>query len=145
MADLMQVSGLWKNTSANGEMYLQGKLGSNVRILIFKNKYKTADNQPDYQIYFAPVERKAEDAESAAEEDDFLGAPTVEDPTSAPPAARSATPAPARAAAPPPARPAPAPARPAPQRRTTPEPVERGASSQPPTEDFPEMEDPFAD
>ena len=101
-------------------------------------------NQPDYQIYFAPVERKAEDAESAAEEDDFLGAPTVEDPTSAPPAARAATPAPARAAAPAPSRPAPAteaprsvpPARPAPQRRTTPE---------PPTEDFGEMEDPFAD
>ena len=65
MADLMQVSGLWKNTSANGEMYLQGKLGSNVRILIFKNKYKTADNQPDYQIYFAPVERRENEGESA--------------------------------------------------------------------------------
>ena len=74
----MQVSGLWKNTSANGDMYLQGKLGNSVRILIFKNKYKTADNQPDYQIYFAPVERREGEAQGqtrAAEEDDFLGAP----------------------------------------------------------------------
>ena len=132
MADLMQVSGLWKNTSANGEMYLQGKLGSNVRILIFKNKYKTADNQPDYQIYFAPVERRENEGESAVEEDDFLGGPT---PSEEPAPAPAARPAPARAAAPAPSRPAPAPAR-APQRRTTPE---------PPVEDFGEMEDPFAD
>jgi hypothetical protein len=60
MADLMQVSGLWKNKSANGEEYLQGKLSANVRILIFRNKYKTADNQPDYQMYFAPIEREGQ-------------------------------------------------------------------------------------
>lgn len=70
MADLMQVSGLWKNTSANGEMYLQGKLTANLRILVFKNKYKTADNQPDYQLYFAPVERRENDG--AAQGDDFV-------------------------------------------------------------------------
>ena len=137
MADLMQVSGLWKNTSANGEMYLKGKLGPNVQILIFKNKFKTAENQPDYQIYFAPVERRENEAENAPEEDDFLGGPTPgEEPAPAPAVARPAAPAPARASAPAPARPAPAAARPAPQRRTTPE---------PPTEDFGEMEDPFAD
>jgi uncharacterized protein (DUF736 family) len=128
MSDLMQVGGLWKNTSANGDTYLQGKLGPNVRILIFKNKYKNADNQPDYQIYFAPVERKEGEAESSVESDDFLDEP-------APVAAPAARPASARPA---PARPAAPASRPASGRvaRTTPE---------PPSEDFGDMEDPFAD
>jgi uncharacterized protein (DUF736 family) len=135
MSDLMQVGGLWKNTSANGETYLQGRLNANVRILIFKNKYKNADNQPDYQIYFAPIERKPEDGEGGEGTpagDDFLeeSAPA---PAPARPAARAAAPGPApRAAAP-----APAPARPAGRMaRSTPE---------PPAEDFADMEDPFAD
>lgn len=64
----MQVGGLWKNTSANGDTYLQGKLGPNVCILIFKNKFKTAPNQPDFQIYFAPVERREADGFASADE-----------------------------------------------------------------------------
>jgi uncharacterized protein (DUF736 family) len=124
MSDLMQVGGLWKNTSANGDTYLQGKLGPNVRILIFKNKYKNADNQPDYQIYFAPVERKEGDTESASGGgDDFLDEPT---PVVAPATARPATAKAATPAARPTGRMA----------RTTPE---------PPAEDFADMEDPFAD
>jgi hypothetical protein len=56
MPDLIPLGGLWKNTSAtSGDSYLQGKLSPTIRILIFKNKFKTADNQPDFQIYLAPV------------------------------------------------------------------------------------------
>ncbi len=134
MSDLLQVTGLWKNTSANGDTYLQGKLGPNIRILIFKNKFKTADNQPDYQIYFAPVERKDGEADggTGAAPDDFFeeSAPA---PTPAP-----ARPAPARAAAASSARPASAPTRPAGRvARQTPEP--------PPMDEFNDMDDPFAD
>jgi hypothetical protein len=166
MADnnLIQVGGLWKNTSANGEMYLQGKLGPNVRILIFKNKYKTEGNQPDYIMNFAPVERRAEN-QAGPSDDEFLSAspdellgngapahdPAFEEGKSAHTAPAPATmrgapdharprPAsmPAQAARPapaPPARPAPAHARP-PMRRSTPEPD---------YDDMGDMADPFAE
>ncbi len=135
MSDLMQVGGLWKNTSANGESYLQGKLGPNVRILIFKNKFKTADNQPDFQIYFAPVERKEGEGEGEVRPagDDFLDA----EPAPAPARAAAATPARATAPAARPATPSARAAAPAGRMtRQTPE---------PPAEDFGDMEDPFAD
>jgi uncharacterized protein (DUF736 family) len=135
MSDLIPLGGLWKNTSANGDSYLQGKLSPTVRILIFKNKYKTADNQPDFQIYLAPVPKPEGEGgrPESADADDFLGEET------APAPARSAAPAAARAAAPP-ARPAPAPARAAaPAGRMT------RQTPEPPAEDFGDMEDPFAD
>ncbi len=72
MPDLMQVGGLWKNVSANGDSYLQGKLSPTVRILIFKNKFKTASNQPDSQIYFAPVERQGNAGKPGDGDPDFL-------------------------------------------------------------------------
>jgi uncharacterized protein (DUF736 family) len=82
MADtnLIPLSGLWKNTSANGQQYLSGKLSPGVRILIFPNKYKQADNQPDYQIYLAPIEREGQaGGESQASGDDFLGEGEAQD------------------------------------------------------------------
>lgn len=99
MADLMQVSGLWKNTSANGDTYLSGKLGPNVRILVFKNKYKTQENHPDYQVYFAPVERRENEGGNQGDEfigDDFEGGdPAFQEGQSAH-SQREAAPAPAR-------------------------------------------------
>ncbi len=117
MPDLMQVCGLWKNVSANGDSYLQGKLGPNVRILIFKNKFKTASNQPDFQIYFAPVERQAGAGQGNADkpgdgDPDFLAPPPPPGDAAAPPTKNTSYP------------------------RQTPE---------PPAEDFGDMEDPFAE
>ena len=56
---MIELCGLWLNKKNDGEEYFSGKLG-NVKLLVFKNKYKTADNQPDYKICIAPVEKKQE-------------------------------------------------------------------------------------
>ena len=49
--DLIDLSGLWENTTKNGEKYLTGNMGG-ARILIFKNNYK-GDNPkaPDYKLF----------------------------------------------------------------------------------------------
>ena len=48
--NLVEIFALWKNTSKSGETYLTGKMG-NGRVLVLKNNYKEADNQPDYRVY----------------------------------------------------------------------------------------------
>ena len=52
-SDLVEIGGLWLNESKGGEKYFSGSLGS-ARLIIFKNKFKEADNQPDYRLYVAP-------------------------------------------------------------------------------------------
>lgn len=53
MNNMIQLTGLWINTSANGESYMVGYLG-NTKVLIFKNRYKTDDKHPDYTLNIAP-------------------------------------------------------------------------------------------
>lgn len=60
--EMIQISGLWLNESKGGEKYFTGYMG-NAKILIFKNKFKEADNQPDYILYVAP-KPKPEDQDS---------------------------------------------------------------------------------
>jgi len=50
---MLQVTGLWINEAQSGEKYMVGYLGS-LRVLIFKNRYKTDDRHPDYVMHFAP-------------------------------------------------------------------------------------------
>ena len=49
-----EIGALWKRSGSN-QKYLSGKLkmddGSTQEIVIFTNKYKNADNQPDFRIY----------------------------------------------------------------------------------------------
>lgn len=47
---MMQLGGLWLNESRGGEKYMVGYLG-NLKLLVFKNKYKENDTQPDYIMY----------------------------------------------------------------------------------------------
>lgn len=56
MSDLIPLTGLWLNEK-NGEKYFSGTLG-NAKVLIFKNKHKEKENQPDYQMYLAPKQRE---------------------------------------------------------------------------------------
>lgn len=53
---MVPVSGLWKGESKDGDTYFKGTCGS-MEILILKNKFKTKDNQPDFNLFF-----KAKDA-----------------------------------------------------------------------------------
>ena len=54
--DRIKLGGLWVNKSKDGREYLTGKLSPTVKILIFKNDFKTTDNQPSHVMYLAPVE-----------------------------------------------------------------------------------------
>jgi len=53
----ISLCGLWENTSSKGERYLSGSLG-NMKIMVFKNKNKTTDKQPDCRVVLFPVQRK---------------------------------------------------------------------------------------
>lgn len=65
------LSGLWLETSKNGEKYFTGSMGQNGKLLIFKNsKREESSKQPDYNLYLVPKppkqdgEAKADDAGS---------------------------------------------------------------------------------
>ena len=49
-----EIGALWKRSGSN-QKYLSGKLkmddGSTLDVVIFTNKYKNADNQPDFRVY----------------------------------------------------------------------------------------------
>ena len=57
--DLVELGALWKQ---DGKTYLKGKLG-NANLFIFKNKFKESDKHPDYKVYVAKAQPKAEKAE----------------------------------------------------------------------------------
>jgi hypothetical protein len=144
MAEMMKVTGLWANKAKDGKTYLSGRLGD-MRVLIFPNNYKEAENHPSHIMYFAPIER-----ETNAASDDFIDGETGDDfldnpaarPVSRPAGAAAVRPAPATAATatPPAGRPA---ARPAPPAAAPARPARQAAP--PPADDFDEMDDPFAD
>lgn len=49
-----KVGALWQNTSQRGLPYLSGKIevgGQKVELIVFENKDKKKENQPDYTIY----------------------------------------------------------------------------------------------
>jgi len=96
MADMIKLGGLWTNKDKDGNTFLTGKLNPGVRILIFKNKYREAENHPTHIMYLAQVESEA----SRAQDDDLLGSPETDRPIPRPAARpRQAGPMPA---APPP-------------------------------------------
>ena len=60
MSEKIKLSGLWLNQTQNGDNYFSGSLGS-AKLLIFKNTFKEeGSNQPDYNLYLAPIEKKEE-------------------------------------------------------------------------------------
>ena len=60
MSEMIQLTGLWLNQSkTTGEKYFSGNLGG-AKVLIFKNKHKTEEKHPDYQLYIAPKQKPQE-------------------------------------------------------------------------------------
>lgn len=53
--------GLWIRKSAKGETYMTGTLGG-VKVLIFKNKRKRNERDPDYTLCFDHAKRGEGDA-----------------------------------------------------------------------------------
>ena len=63
-SDLVNLGGLWKTTSANGNDYLSGSFG-NAKIMVFKNDKKDNDRAPDYRMVMANKQRPEEGAEGS--------------------------------------------------------------------------------
>ena len=53
MSKMIRLSGLWENTSENGEKYYAGNLGSG-KLMMFRNPYSDKDpRQPEWILYLA--------------------------------------------------------------------------------------------
>lgn len=69
--DLFKISGLWINKDKNGNQYLSGQWGSNIKLIIFKNTKKRPDSKdPDYNVFLAPIEPKPKE-EKKEDHSDF--------------------------------------------------------------------------
>ena len=133
-SDLIKLGGLWTNKDKNGKTYLTGKLSPTVKILIFKNEYREAENQPTHVMYLSQVETQpGEENKQPEGEDEFFGEGEA---TPRPMAPRSAAPAPRTPSA------APAPVRPA-VAAPTPRPAAQRRPAPPPADE--ELDDPFAE
>ena len=60
MSKIIGITGLWKQTDANGRVYLAGSLGF-AKILIFRNEKKENERQPDYRFCIAESEKKEQE------------------------------------------------------------------------------------
>ena len=47
---MIKLTGLYKATSKDGQIYLSGKTQDGVKYLVFRNK-KQKDNHPDYNLF----------------------------------------------------------------------------------------------
>lgn len=61
--NLIQVTGLWKRTAKSGEVYSAGRWGD-VYVSVFKNKYKTGEEHPDYVLCISPARAKRKPEEN---------------------------------------------------------------------------------
>lgn len=59
----IRILSFWKNTTKEGEMYLSASFGQGRKVMIFKNKYKNKDTDPDYVAYLCEDEKQESVAE----------------------------------------------------------------------------------
>lgn len=60
---MILLTGLYLNESKKGEKYFKGKLGTG-NLLVYKNKKKETDKDPDYYIYVAEKSDEAKGKKS---------------------------------------------------------------------------------
>jgi len=65
---MIKLTGLWKQTGKDGEAYYSGKLGYSATLLIFKNKYKKKDSDPDLMAYVGEAKKTAPAEENGGAE-----------------------------------------------------------------------------
>lgn len=51
--DMIEITGLWRNTSKSGKEYLKGYFGQ-AQVFIFFNENKTSERAPDARLMIAP-------------------------------------------------------------------------------------------
>lgn len=57
MEDMLSLCGLWARKDKNGVEYFTGKLTYTTRLMVFKNKRKNSEREPDYYITISKNER----------------------------------------------------------------------------------------
>lgn len=55
---LVRLTGLWKEETESGDEYLVGSISPSSRLLIFVNRDKVKDSDPDYVAYIAAPQEK---------------------------------------------------------------------------------------
>lgn len=53
----IKVGALWEKTGKSGDTYFSGKFGD-ASLIVFKNKFKKSENQPDYIVYIQESKRE---------------------------------------------------------------------------------------
>lgn len=146
MADRIKLGGLWINKTKDGREYLSGRLSPTVKILIFKNDFRSAENQPSHVMYLAPVETEEAAAARTSGGDSFLSSEIGSEPADGDEEITDARPGDGRSAEVRPAasRPASRPAMPAPAAPRRPARGETtGYNTPKPDED--DLDDPFGE
>lgn len=67
-APMLQLGGLWVNESQSGTKYMTGYLG-NLKIMVFRNNFKTEDKHPDYVMYLTEKQRDTEKSDEGDKDD----------------------------------------------------------------------------
>jgi hypothetical protein len=64
---MLKLTGLWRNTSQNGNEYFSGTLGVS-KILIFPNQYRKGDSSPTHWLYLAQREDDRQSADTTGDD-----------------------------------------------------------------------------
>ena len=54
----IKLTGLWKQEAKDGSVYYSGSLTYSTNILMFKNRYKKSDRDPDLILYISEKKKK---------------------------------------------------------------------------------------
>ncbi|MBU1008476.1 hypothetical protein KKA53_05360 [Candidatus Dependentiae bacterium] len=57
-APMIKLAGLWKGEGKDGAPFYSGKLGYGTRLMLFRNKFKKGDRDPDLVLYLAKSEER---------------------------------------------------------------------------------------
>lgn len=60
MSEKIRVCGLWSSKDKDDNLILSGSINPGVRVVVFANGFKEAENQPDYILYMQKAEPKKE-------------------------------------------------------------------------------------
>ena len=62
-APKVKLGGLWKKEAKDGTVFYQGNLSYSSNLLLFKNKFKRTERDPDLILYISEKKKKEKDGE----------------------------------------------------------------------------------
>lgn len=58
-SERIRICSLWRNTAKDGTSYLMGSFTFGTKLLVYPNKYKKTDKDPDYVVSIVPKDGDA--------------------------------------------------------------------------------------